>query len=288
MSPNDALHSISTIIRANFGRFSSQGSGFYYSKIAAGDGDGPQWRTVEDMWLVTNRHVVIPEKETLEFCLRKLGPSGALEWDPVILSAQEIEKLAKFHPDNSVDVAVVNINDTVTNRIKGGDQYVGPYLLRSDNFAGKNNIDVEASSDVLVVGYPKGFYDNVNLFPIVKSGIIASRWGVGFRGKPYFLIDAKLFPGSSGSVVISKPTDLVVKDGKLMSSNEKQFAFLGVYSAELQYQEAPPVGGDLTTTQSSRLDLGVVWYAELVEEVISQGIPLSQALKTCPSHRRHH
>ena len=287
MNPNDTLHSISTIIETNTTQFSSQGSGFYYSRLAARDGDSPQWRAVEDMWLVTNRHVVIPRKDKVEFppekftfFLRKLGPSGALNWDPVILYAQEIEKLAKFHPDNSVDVAVVNINDAVTNRIKSGDQYVGPYLLHSDNFAGRNNIEVEASSDVLVVGYPKGFYDNVNLFPIVKSGIIASRWGVGFQGKPYFLIDAKLFPGSSGSVVISKPTDLVVKDGKLMSSNEKQFAFLGVYSGEPKYQEAPVVVGDLTITQSSGFDLGIVWYADLVEKIIDKGIPLSKAFNS--------
>ena len=53
----------------------------------------------------------------------------------------------------------------------------------------------------------------MNLFPIVKSGIIASRWKTGFKGKPYFLIDAKLFPGSSGSVVITKPADFVIRNG---------------------------------------------------------------------------
>ena len=121
---------------------------------------------------------------------------------------------------------MVNIYEVVTNRIKNSDQYAAPYFLHSDNFAGKNNIEVEASSDVLVAGYPKGFYDQVNLFPIVKSGImVASTVGSWFpRSTLYFLIDAKLFPGSSGSVVISKPIDLMVKNGKLMSASEKQFA----------------------------------------------------------------
>ncbi len=187
--------------------------------------------------------------------------------------------MAKCHPDKSVDVAVVNINEAVTNRIKSSDQYAAPYLLHSDNFAGKNNIEVEASNDVLVAGFPKGFYDRVNLFPIIKSGIIASRWGVGFQGQPYFLIDAKLFPGSSGSVVISKPIDMVVKDENVMLSAEKQFAFLGIYSGEPTYEEAPVMIGDLTITQRSGFDLGIVWYAELVEEIIDQGISLSQALE---------
>ena len=285
MNLNDTLHLISTIIQTDTALFRAQASGFYYSRLAPGDGDGPQWRTIEDMWLVTNRHVIVPKKEDVEFppvrltfCLRKLKPSGALEWDPVILLAGEIETFVKFHPDKSVDVAMVNIYEVVTNRIKNSDQYAAPYFLHSDNFAGKNNIEVEASSDVLVAGYPKGFYDQVNLFPIVKSGIIASRWGVGFQGQPYFLIDAKLFPGSSGSVVISKPIDLMAKNGKLMSASEKQFALLGVYSGEPKLQEPPVVIGDLTISQSSGFDLGIVWYADLVEETIDKGIPLSKAL----------
>ena len=286
MNLNDTLNLISTIIQTETTHFATQGSGFYYSRLAPGDGDGPQWRAVEDMWLVTNRHVVIPKNQGTEipptsfaFCLRKSGPSGALHWDPVVLSVGDLESFAKFHPDKSVDVAMVNIYEAVTSRIKSGDQYAAPYLLHSDNFAGKNNIEVEASSDVLVAGYPKGFYDDLNLFPIVKSGIIASRWGVGFQGNPYFLIDAKLFPGSSGSVVISKPIDLVVKGGNVMLANEKQFAFLGIFSGEPKFQEAPVVIGDLTITQASGFDLGIVWYAELVEEILEIGVPLSQALK---------
>ena len=286
MNLNDALHGISTIIRADTTSFSYQGSGFHFSRLAPPDEDAPQWRTIEDIWLVTNRHVVIPKREhveflptRLEFGLRRVGPSDQLNWEDIVLSRDEIESLAKFHPDKSVDVAVINIHDLVTSRIKDGGKYIQPYLLNSDNFAGKNNIDVEASSDILVVGYPKGFYDSVNLFPIVKSGIVASRWRAGFQGEPCFLIDAKLFPGSSGSVVISKPVDLVVKEGKVMTANEKQFAFLGIFSAEATFQEAPVVVGDLTITQTSGFDLGLVWYAELVEEIIDKGVPLSQALQ---------
>ena len=158
MNLNDTLNLISTIIETETPHSNTQGSGFYYSRLAPGDGEGPQWRAVEDMWLFTNRHVVIPRNQGTEvpptsftFSLRKFGPSGALFWDPVVLSAGELETSAKFHPDKSVDVGVVNIYEAVTNRIKSGDQYAAPYLLHSDNFAGKNNIEVEASSDVLVV-----------------------------------------------------------------------------------------------------------------------------------------
>ena len=287
MNLNDTLHLISTIVWTEAGRFSSQGTGFFYSKLAPKEGEGPQWRTIEDMWLVTNRHVLIPMSghdthvpTKVTFGLRRIDDPGALNWERVVLSGDDIDDLVRFHPDNSIDVAVINISEIVTSRVKSGAKYAQQYFLHAENFAGQNNIQVEASSDVLVVGYPKGFYDNVNLFPIVKSGIIASRWGVGFNGKPYFLIDAKLFPGSSGSVVISKPIDLVVKDQSVMLANEKQFAFLGIFSGEPMFQENPVTIGDLTITQKSGFDLGIVWYAELVEEVLDKGVTLSQALQT--------
>jgi hypothetical protein len=74
--------------------------------------------------------------------------------------------------------------------------------LNQKGLAGSNKIKVEVSDGVLVIGYPNGYYDEVNLFPIVKSGIVASMWGRNFKGEPCFLIDSRLFPGSSGSLVV--------------------------------------------------------------------------------------
>ena len=282
MNINDTLNLISTIIQTRTSVSVSQGSGFFYSKLGPKDGDGSQRRTVEDIWLVTNRHVLLPrwgDKElspnSVIFNLRKLDNANKLAWEQVVLSADDLSTLAMFHSDKAIDVAVINISELVKSRFREGGKYYLPYLLNADNFAGKNNIDVEASSDVLIVGYPKGFYDDTNLFPIIKSGIIATRWGVGFRGEPQFLIDAKLFPGSSGSVVLSKPTDIVVKDGQLMHSREKQFAFLGIYSGEPILEENPVEIGDLTIVRKSGFDLGTVWYAELVEDILDSGVLLS-------------
>lgn len=293
MNANDLLHLISTIIRTDIGKSRIQGSGFFYSRFLPGSKENPEygkkgteWRTVKDIWLVTNRHVIIPRVEDkevpptkLQFHFRKYDKTEHLKWDPITLSIGEIESLAKFHPYNSVDVAVINITEIMLSRVKVCETFIDPYLLSSQNFAGENNLDVHASSDVIIVGYPKGYYDDVNLFPIVKLGIIASRWAVGFQGNPYFLIDAKLFPGSSGSVVLSKPSNIFMQGNLPMYSNQSRFAFLGIFSGEPKFREDPVVIGDLTVTQSHGFNLGIVWYADLVEEIISQGVSLSQALK---------
>ena len=132
-------------------------------------------------------------------------------------------------------------------------------------------IDVEVCDDAVTIGYPKGFYDTLNLFTIVKSGIIASRWGANFNGLPYVLIYAKLFPGSSGSLVISKPTNQLISNNKLFTSTEKQFAFLGVYSGEPFRQSTPIEFDDFTIVRKDGFNLGVVWYSYLIPEILNTG-----------------
>jgi hypothetical protein len=123
-----------------------------------------------------------------------------------------------------------------------------------------------------VVGYPRGFYDRQNLYPIVKSGIIASRWGANFNGQPYFLVDAKLFPGSSGSLVISKPQYYYADGEGLVVSDNKDFAFLGIFSGEPIQEQAPVDLEDITIIRRSGYNVGVVWYGQLASDIIARGV----------------
>ena len=80
-----------------------------------------------------------------------------------------------------------------------------------------------------------------------------------------------MFPGSSGSIVVSKPQNVAVVDGKLMYAEEKQFVFLGIYSGE-PYQESYPIEfEDITITRKLEFNLGIVWYGTLIEEIIKSG-----------------
>ena len=65
-----------------------------------------------------------------------------------------------------------------------------PTTLSSANLPQNQPISIDVTSDIIVASYPKGFYDAVNKFPIVKSGIVASAWGYKFNGSPMFEIDA--------------------------------------------------------------------------------------------------
>jgi len=111
----------------------------------------------------------------------------------------------------------------------------------------------------------------VNKFPVVKSGIVASAWGYKFNGLPMFEIDAQLFPGSSGGLVLSKPTQITMIDGKPHYSAKKEFVFLGVYSGEYKWDDTIEVDGKKVKISQS-YGLGNVWYSYLIPEIIYKGI----------------
>ena len=285
MTLNDKLNIISTIIQTDYTNQSSQGTGFFYQVLGEEKNDGDNgdkkgvWRDIKELWLITNKHVVcktdingnITLPERLSFNLRKIDGSN-VKWHSIHLSKTELQQRVKIHTNTNVDIAAISILDLVNNAIADtSNNIIGFSAVSEENLPGKNMIDVEVCDDAVTIGYPKGFYDTLNLFPIVKSGIIASRWGANFNGLPYVLIDAKLFPGSSGSLVISKPINQLISNNKIFTSTEKQFAFLGVYSGEPFRQSTPIEFDDFTIVRKDGFNLGVVWYSYLIPEILNTG-----------------
>ena len=285
MKFDEKIHNMTTLIhtQAAHGTMCA-GTGFFYTATEQGDPDGPeyQWVRITGQWVVTNRHVVMPKHNGVEerpqsitIYMRRWDSQGRLEWGPIEIPANDIDERVKLHPNQDVDVAMIDILDLFVQKADPnleGYSYASPFHLSQNLIARQNSeIQIGVASEVLVVGYPRGFYDDLNLFPIVKSGIIASKWGTNFQGNPYFLVDSKLFSGSSGSVVISKPIDLIVRDRKVLTlkNEDKAFVLLGIYSGEYQEQTTPIEVGDLTITHTLSLDLGIVWYADVLEEIIS-------------------
>lgn len=95
-----------------------------------------------------------------------------------------------------------------------------------------------------MVGYPLGFHDQTNNLPVYRRASIASAYGVNFGGLPYFLIDANLHPGTSGSPVVNSHHTLFKDAGC-----EEGYKLFGVHSAEHVVDDDP-------------LGLNVVWYAD--------------------------
>lgn len=107
--------------------------------------------------------------------------------------------------------------------------------------------DFAAIEDITFIGYPSGLYDNVNKLPIIRKGITATPIWNKFKGEEVFLIDAGVFPGSSGSpVFIYNHGSYPTKDGITIGS---RLLFIGVISETMVRNES---------ATKSYLDLGKV------------------------------
>lgn len=265
-------------------KYSSQGSAFYYNEESPAEPGktGPQWYKLDKHWLVTNRHVVLPKIDGVEcvpdefvFCLREVD-NETIKWKPITLSKDELLANLKLHPQKNVDVALVDITTYIKTIIgdmaaKKAKNIMLPTALSNLNLPENQPIPIEVTSDIIVASYPKGFYDQENKFPIVKSGIIASAWGLNFKGLPTFQIDAQLFPGASGGLVISKPTNTAMINGNLNYCKTKQFVLLGIYSGEYTWDKEIEIDGKKYYINTS-YGLGNVWYSHLIPTIIKSGV----------------
>ncbi|MEQ1881892.1 MAG: hypothetical protein ABL878_13070 [Burkholderiales bacterium] len=53
----------------------------------------------------------------------------------------------------------------------------------------------------MMIGCPRGIYDEFNRIPIVRRGVTATPLRMAYQGNQEFLVDMACFPGSSGSPV---------------------------------------------------------------------------------------
>ncbi len=112
--------------------------------------------------------------------------------------------------------------------------------------------------DLLILGFPLGFYDTLNNLPIVRSATLASSFSHPFKGERYFLTDARLHRGMSGSPVIAR---LPGQPG-CGEPSALPWRLLGIHSSALDVSDREP-------DQDERLALNSTWYASLVRELVS-------------------
>ncbi|MDI3475373.1 MAG: hypothetical protein PWQ79_1921 [Thermococcaceae archaeon] len=135
---------------------------------------------------------------------------------------------------------------------------------------------LDAIEEVIFVGYPGGFYDERHFLPIVRKGITATPPYIDFNGWKAFLIDASVFPGSSGSpVFLYNRGSYFDKTTKSFIIGAERLLFLGILSAVYHI----PDTGEIIYASLSKmpkvkvrqlLDLGIVYKAELIVNLIEE------------------
>ena len=233
----------------------SIGTGFLLSR--------PVGKNAIKMYLVSNKHVLIgPDSIALTFTLMKDGNPEL--GNNVKIPISDVRNSVVEHPNPEVDVAVLECTGLflmIRNKlfIKAV-----PYDMLSDFHEPELNV----AENVLFVGYPDNRYDVVNNLPLVRQGLIASHPKYDYNGCPIFIIDAQVFPGSSGSPVYIDLTIENMKNG-IITIGEKKLKLLGVVSQTMiRRNKLTPVPVGTGYQAEEIIGLGIVFKATVIKELI--------------------
>lgn len=182
--------------------------------------------------LITNYHVL--KDAMLGFVELHIGEKGfptdktiRVQFDKSIIDGNKLGKL------DLIAVPLAGTFNDFQNRnieifFRTVDQNMVPTKEQEDKLSAIENITF--------IGYPSGLYDEKNKISIIRQGITATPIWNDFKGEEVFLIDAGVFPGSSGSpVFIYNQGTYPVKDGIALGS---RLIFVGVLSKTMLRDDA--------------------------------------------------
>lgn len=110
---------------------------------------------------------------------------------------------------------------------------------------------VEFGASLLVVGFPLGFHDTLHHMPVARQAVVASTYGLRFKGEGYFLTDARTHRGSSGAPVVMRLREPNAAHGDL------PWMLLGIHSARLDV-------GTRDLDLDEALGLNCAWYPDIL------------------------
>lgn len=253
---------------------SSTGTGFLYSFLSNGDTYVPA--------ILTNKHV-IDDMDILDVDFSLISKDGNPN------SRKRFQcKVVDFHqgvirhPDPNVDLCAITMDPIIAlAKAAGGEFYIHYY--HNDILPTQAQLDaMDAVEEVLMVGYPNGIWDSYNNQPIFRRGITATNPKLDYEGKREFLVDASVYPGSSGSPIVMYNKGFVKDelDRVLVNSKEPSVLLMGIVSSVYLHHiglNTVNTGETIANVQSSiPNNLGIVIKAERIrelEELVAKSLP---------------
>ncbi len=202
----------------------SSGTGFFYQKQL------DEKTTIP--FIVTNAHVVKNASKGLISLIKKEGDSPLLSEK---ITAEIPGDMIKKHVDIDNDIAIFPIGPILNQLIQNNINIFYRSIDSSIVPDSKTINELSAVEEITFIGYPSGLYDRKNNTPIVRKGITATPIWNDFDGKNIFLIDAGVYPGSSGSPVLIINSGSYSHSGGITVGN--RVLFLGMISKTMLRKE---------------------------------------------------
>jgi len=205
----------------------------------------------ERLFLVTSRHVMIdepskhfPDRIEIELHIDPDNLAKSTGFSiPLYRNGKSIWRQGT-DTAGEIDVAVIELERAALPKTTVYRAFTPRHLPTSLE-------QIEVGSSLLVVGFPLGFHDTLHHMPVVRHAVIASSFGLRFRGHGYFLTDARTHRGTSGAPVVMRVS------GQDRGSGDLPWMLLGVHSARLD-------AGTRDHDLDEALGLNCAWYADIL------------------------
>lgn len=226
------------------------------------------------IFLVTNRHV-IEGYERGKFFFTKSDGTNPLIGERYDVELDNFQRYWKIHPN--LDIAIMPLVPILNKIIEnGGKIYFKTIPL--DLIPSKEQTEtLTALEEITFLGYPNGIYDEKNLLPLFRKGITATPVSLDYNNLPEFLIDASVFPGSSGSPVFilnqgayATPNGLTI-GGRIFFMGILSQAFKREEKGDFYVSEIPTKKENIVLTPQM-LDLGIVIKSSEIKKFLEQTI----------------
>jgi hypothetical protein len=250
-------------IEAHGGARTWVGTGFVYAEQT---NKGPAH------FLVTNKHVLRSADEVTVRMIRQSASGGPWLGEATQITVQQFGDAAwTGHPDPDVDIGVMPVAQVLQQMQAAG----APAFFRSVSaeicLTAAREQELDAIEEVTFIGYPSGLYDTKNYLPILRTGTTATPIGVDYEGAPAFLIDASVFPGSSGSPVFiaNRGTYLTRQGGVVVGARVMCLGVLAAVHTRQVEGSVDVLPTRLVAAFDEPIDLGVVFKARCIDECVT-------------------
>lgn len=272
---NEQIAASTVLITYNYDGIEKSGSGFVvFKETNKNNHTGLQF-------LITNLHIL--RQSTGSVKMRFFRSDYSNVNTKMELTIQFKDENGNYLPNvrmnqNKEDLVAIDITeDFIKDQIQG--QSLPYQLLATKDTLKKYNISI--GDDIYMIGYPNAIFDNQNYSPVFRYGIIATIPTEGYnfnlrlqnkynfpKFTPGFLIDAGVFEGSSGSLVVLKPQIGKVYNGFINMGTPPPY-ILGIVYKSIPIDDDSP-------QNIQRLGLGVVYSAQTIKDTIDFGIRLAE------------